>query len=124
GEKYPDYVARHVLEPLGMSGTRVMPAKDMPTLAVAYGRRMPGKPRRLEPFFFGNYMLAASNFASTVDDLAKYLQLQFRTAATAAAGGAQIVKGPTLAEMQRVQWLQPDWASRGGGGWGSGRGTA
>ena len=30
-----------------MTGTRVMPAKDMPTLAVAYGRRMPGKPRRL-----------------------------------------------------------------------------
>jgi D-alanyl-D-alanine carboxypeptidase len=121
GEKYPDYVASHVLEPLGMSGTRVMPAKDMPTLAVAYGRRMPGKPRRLEPFFFGNYMLAASNFASTVDDLAKYLQLQFRTAATAAAGGAQIVKGPTLAEMQRVQWLQPDWKSGWGLGWGIAR---
>src|SRR6185369_2268909 len=81
GEKYPDYVARHVLEPLGMAGTRVMPAKDMPTLAVAYGRRMPGKPRRLEPFFFGNYMLAASNLASTVNDLAKYVELQFRTSA-------------------------------------------
>jgi len=121
GEKYPDYVARHVLEPLGMAGTRVMPAKDMSTLAVAYGRRMPGKPRRLEPFFFGNYMLAASNLASTVNDLAKYVELQFRTSAAAAAGGTQIVKGTTLAEMQRVQWLQPDWKSGWGLGWGIAR---
>lgn len=121
GEKYPDYVARHVLEPLGMSGTRVMPAKDMATLAVPYGRRMPGKPRRLEPFFFGNYMVPASNFASTVNDLAKYVELQFRTAATAAAGGPQIVRGPTLAEMQRIQWLQPDWKSGWGLGWGIAR---
>jgi CubicO group peptidase (beta-lactamase class C family) len=121
GEKYPDYVARHVLEPLGMTGTRVMPTKDMPTLAVAYGRRMPGKPRRLEPFFFGNYMLAASNLASTVNDLARYLELQFRTNAAAPVAGAQILKGTTLAEMQRVQWLKPDWKGAQGLGWGIAR---
>jgi CubicO group peptidase (beta-lactamase class C family) len=121
GEKYSDYVARHVLDPLGMSGTRVMPTKDMPTLAVAYGRRMPGKPRRLEPFFFGNYMLAASNLASTVNDLAKYLELQFRTDAATPVGGLQILKGTTLSEMQRVQWLQPDWKSGWGLGWGIAR---
>ena len=72
GEPYPEYVARHILGPLGMNGTRVIPPRDMPTLAVGYGRRMAGKPRRLEPFFSGNYMLAASNLASTVEDLAKY----------------------------------------------------
>ena len=121
GEKYPDYVAKHVLEPLGMTGTRVLPGKDMATLAVPYGRRMPGKARRLEPFFFGNYMLAASNLASTVDDLAKYVELQFRTDAATPAGGAQIVKGTTLEEMHRVQWLQPDWKSGWGLGWGIGR---
>ena len=121
GEKYPDYVAKHILEPLGMTGTRVMPTKDMSTLAVAYGRRMPGKPRRLEPFFFGNYMLAASNLASTVNDLARYVELQFRTDSATPVGGAQIVKGTTLSEMQRVQWLQPDWKSGWGLGWGIAR---
>ena len=115
GEPYPEYVARHILGPLGMNGTRVIPPRDMPTLAVGYGRRMAGKPRRLEPFFSGNYMLAASNLASTVEDLAKYVSLQFRRGP---AGGAQILKGTTLAEMQRVQWLQPDWKSGWGLGWG------
>jgi hypothetical protein len=42
----------------------------MPSLVVPYGRRMPGQPRRVEPFFNGAYMTPASNLASTVDDLA------------------------------------------------------
>ncbi len=118
GEPYAEYIARHVLAPLGMTGTRVIPPTDMPTLAIGYGRRMPGKARRVEPFFNGAYMVPASNLASTVDDLAKYASLQFRTGP---AGGAQILKGSTLAEMQRVHWLRPDWKSGWGLGWGIAR---
>ena len=118
GEPYAEYIARHILAPLGMTGTRVQPTRDMATLAVPYGRRVAGKPRRLEPFFKGNYMLAASNLASTVDDLARYVSLQFRRGP---AGGSQILKGSTLAEMQRIQWLQPDWKSGWGLGWGIAR---
>ncbi len=117
GEKYADYVASHILAPLGMTGTRVIP-QDMATLAVGYGRRVPGRPRRVEPFLNAAYMVPAANLASTVEDLAKYESLQFRKGP---AGGAQILKGPTLAEMQRIHWLQPDWKNGWGLGWGVSR---
>ena len=118
GEPYAEYVARHILSPLGMSGTRVIPSSDMPTLATGYGIRIPGKPRRVEPFLNAAYMVPAANLASTVQDLAKFASLQFRDGA---AGGAQILKGTTLGEMHRVQWLQPDWKSGWGLGWGVSR---
>ncbi len=118
GEPYAEYIARHILAPLQMNGTRVIPPRDMPTLAVGYGMRVAGASRRVEPFFNGAYMTPASNLASTVEDLAKYVELQFRTGP---AGGAQILKGSTLAEMQRIQWLRPDWKSGWGLGWGISR---
>jgi hypothetical protein len=48
-----------------------------------------------------------------VSDLARFAMLQFRDGP---AGGAQIVKGSTLREMQRVHWLEPGWEA----GWGLG----
>jgi CubicO group peptidase (beta-lactamase class C family) len=48
-----------------------------------------------------------------VSDLARFAMLQFRDGP---AGGAQILRGSTLREMQRVHWLEPDWEA----GWGLG----
>jgi CubicO group peptidase (beta-lactamase class C family) len=48
-----------------------------------------------------------------VSDLARFAMLQFRDAP---ADGAQILRGSTLREMQRVHWLEPDWEA----GWGLG----
>lgn len=114
GKPYPDYVREHILEPLGMTGTEVMPPKNMPTLATGYGFRKPGQPRRIEPFFNKKAMAASGNMASTVEDLAKFISLQFRGGA---AGDARILKGPTLREMHRVHWLSPNWKSGRGLGW-------
>lgn len=114
GEPYADYVTRHILQPLGMSSTRVIPTRDMAGLATGYGRRMSGQPRRVKPFLDTAYMVPAANFASTVEDLARFASLQFRDGA---AGGPQILSGPTLREMQRVHWLQPDWKGGRGLGW-------
>jgi CubicO group peptidase (beta-lactamase class C family) len=50
-----------------------------------------------------------------VEDLARFVSLQFRDTPV---GGAQILKGPTLREMARVQWLKPDWQSGQGLGFG------
>ncbi len=56
---------------------------------------------------------AAANMTTAVTDLARFAMLQFRDGA---AGGAQILRGATLREMQRIHWLAPDWKT----GWGLG----
>lgn len=114
GKPYRDYVREYILEPLGMTGTEVMPKENMPTLAKGYGFRKPGQPRRVESFFDKKAMAPSGNMASTVEDLAKFISLQFREGA---AGGAQILKGSTLREMHRVHWLRPNWKSGWGLGW-------
>ena len=114
GESYPDYVKTHILMPLGMNATEVLPAKDMPSLATGYKFRRAGFARDVEPFIDLRGMVSCGNMASTVEDLAKFLSLQFRVGI---AGEAQILKGSTLAEMQRVQWLDTTWQNGHGLGW-------
>lgn len=114
GKPYTDYVKEHILKPLGMAGTEVMPKENMPTLAKGYGFRKPGQLRRIEPFFDKRSMAPSGNMASTVEDLARFLSLQFREGA---AGGSQILMGSTLREMHRVHWLRPSWKTGWGLGW-------
>jgi D-alanyl-D-alanine carboxypeptidase len=114
GKSYPDDVKEYILEPLEMTGTEVMPGKNMLTLAKGYGFRKPGQPRRVEPFFDKKAMAASGNMASTVEDLAKFISLQFRDGAV---GDAQILKSSTLREMHRLHWLRPNWKSGWGLGW-------
>ena len=100
GQSYSDYVTKNIFEPLGMTQSSVLPPKGMPALATGYEYRKPGgQPRIQEPFTDLAAMVSAGNLASTVEDLAKFLALQFRDDP---AGGAQILKGSTLREMQRV----------------------
>ena len=108
GEPYERYVREHILDPLGMQATLVVPNPSTPQLATGYRRRVPGQPREPEDFInFGGYTPAAG-FVSSVDDLAKLVELQFRDGK---AGGSQILSGPSLREMQRVQFIHPDWQS-------------
>lgn len=108
GESYPQYVENRILKALGMKNTTVLPRSGMPALAVGYGRRTAGGKREIEGFVDSKGLTPAANLASTVEDLARFASLQFRVGQ---AGGAQILKGSTLREMHRVQWLRPDWRS-------------
>jgi CubicO group peptidase (beta-lactamase class C family) len=115
GEPYAQYVENHILRPLGMSSTSVTPQPGDPNLAVGYRRRVLGQPREAEDFIDARALTPSAGLASNVNDLAKFVSLQFRDGP---AGGSQILKGPTLREMQRVQWLKPDWQSAQGLGFG------
>lgn len=120
GEPYPLYIENHILKPLGMTTTYVLPKPDTPGLAVGYLRRVPGEvAREAAGFMYRNADIpdiAAGNLASTVEDLAKFASLHFRDDPGA---GADILRGSTLEEMRRVQWLYEDWQSGEGLGFGS-----
>ncbi len=114
GEPYADFVRRHVLEPLEMSATLVVsPRPGHPQLATGYTRWLPGRERTPGPATDLRGLAAAGNMTTSVIDLARFAMLQLRGGP---ADGAQILSGRTLAEMQRVHWLEPEWQA----GWGLG----
>jgi D-alanyl-D-alanine carboxypeptidase len=114
GRPYADYVEQHVLAPLGMKRTFVAtPPADHPDLASGYLRRLPAGGRTPAPHTDGRGITAAANMTTCVSDLARFAMLQFRSGG---AGGAQILKGTTLREMQRPHWVEPEWTA----GWGLG----
>jgi D-alanyl-D-alanine carboxypeptidase len=114
GRPYPDYIAAQILDPLGMRRTWVVtPPPDVPGLATGYLRRLPSGGRTPAAFTDTRGIMSAANMTTCVTDLARFAMLQFRDGT---AGGAQILRGSTVREMQRVHWLEPDW----GAGWGLG----
>lgn len=113
GEPYAAYIEGKILKPLGMTATRVLPQPGQAGLAAGYLRRAAGQARQPEEFTHTKGIAPAANLSSNVEDLAKFMMLQFRDGKP---GGAQILRGATLREMQRIHWLRPDW--RGGSGLG------
>lgn len=114
GEKYESYIQNHILKPLEMKSTSViLSEKDMKKLVTGYGIRLPNGERKIMPFTDSKGLTPAANMSSNVEDLAKFISLQFREGK---AGANQILNSNTLKEMQRVHWLQPSWTS----GWGLG----
>lgn len=104
GERWADYVQRHIFQPLGMDASSVDQKVD--GLAVGYGRRMPDGSREVLPFMDARGMAAATGMTSTVEDMAKFVSAQFRKGPT---GGRQILNTGSLREMHRVRSLENDW---------------
>ena len=114
GVPWSEYVEGRVLAPLGMASSLARtPAPDHPGLAKGYGRRLPDGTRALSPFTDTRGIAPSANMTTSVRDLARFAMLQLRDGP---AGGAQVLAGSTLREMQRVHWLDPDWKA----GWGLG----
>jgi D-alanyl-D-alanine carboxypeptidase len=104
GEPYAIYVQRHIFDPLGMTNSSV--DKPVPGLSTGYGRRMPDGSRKRMPFIDAKAMGPATGITSTVDDMAKFVSLQFRTGPVS---GKQILSTAALREMHRVRMLENDW---------------
>jgi D-alanyl-D-alanine carboxypeptidase len=106
GEKWSDYVNENIFKPLDMVDSSV--DKNVPGLAVPYGRRMPDGTREVLPFVDARGMAAATGVTSDVEDLAKFISAQFRRGPR---GGSQIVSSGSWREMLRVRSVEENWTS-------------
>jgi CubicO group peptidase (beta-lactamase class C family) len=106
GERWTDYVDRNIFKPLGMLASSV--DKNLPGLAVPYGRRMPDGNREVLPFVDARGMAAATGVTSSLEDMAKLVSAQFRRGRR---GGAQIASTGSLREMHRVRSVEENWTS-------------
>ena len=109
GQTYTAYVREKILLPLGMEQTLVSPSDPgTPGLAAGYGMKWPGTPRKTAPFSDCRGIAPAAGMASNIEDLARFASFQFRREP---AANPTVLRGSSLDEMQRIQWLNPDWCS-------------
>jgi CubicO group peptidase (beta-lactamase class C family) len=104
GEKFAAYVESHIFQPLGMTSSSI--DREVPELATGYGRRMPDGSRKRMPFIDSHAMSPATGVSSTVEDMARFVSLQFRKGKP---GGSQILSTAALREMHRVRMLENNW---------------
>ncbi len=109
GRSYSDYMREALLEPLGMTGSTFEPEigehRRVTQYAWSTTSSRPEPARNL--VFHGRK--PAGGLHSTVEDMAKWIALQFRRDRNLERGGAQILKGTTLREMHRLQYSDDDW---------------
>ena len=109
GRPVLDYLRAELLEPLGMADATFAPTDaDRPRIAsghLAHPFEDVAEPAPPSPT---HGMAAAAELYASVHDLARWLSLQFRTGAPERADG-QVLAGPSLAEMHRPQYVEPDW---------------
>lgn len=108
GRPYDEYINEKILKSLGMKDTRPYLPRPLwrGQLATGYSSLTRNGTREMLPFFQTEGIKPAAGFSSTVLDLAKFAAWQFRLLEK---GGEEILKAPTLREMHRVHWLDPDW---------------
>jgi CubicO group peptidase (beta-lactamase class C family) len=117
GQPYEEYIEANVLSPLGLYDTRTFMPMDLygKRLAVGYGALKRDGTRDLVKPFNTRGITPAAGYTSTVEDLGKFASWQFRLLRT---GQTVVLKAPTLREMQRVQFMDPDWKTSWGLGFG------
>jgi CubicO group peptidase (beta-lactamase class C family) len=108
GMPYNQYVEENILQPLKLDNTHpYLPEKLWGSkMALGYGSIHRDGHRDRMPFFQANGITPAAGFSSSAEDLARFASWQFRLLAN---GGKDILKASTLKDMQRVQFLDPDW---------------
>lgn len=108
GEPYASRIQKSILGPLSLSSTTpyIPEAERGKRFATGYSSLNREGQRTPIPFFTMKGVDAAAGFASDANDLARFASWQLRLLAK---GGQDVLKATTLAEMQRIHWVEPDF---------------
>lgn len=108
---YTEYVHANIIEPLGLTSTVFDLTEELrPNCFVGYNPTPYQDYPEQAPYAHLNGLSSAGQLHSTVSDLAKWISFQFRTDSEG-CGGAQVLREQTVAEIQRPQYVEPDWSS-------------
>ena len=100
GMKLGDYLARHVLGPLGMTATEFRPS--WPAAAAQVHLRNEGGGYKLNPAVLGGgeFQMGGGGLSGTADDYARFVRMMLRGGEL---DGQRLLKEETVAEMSRNQ---------------------
>ena len=105
GMPYGDYVRTNVLDPLGMSSTfpEIPEEHRDGHFATGYSARTRDGAREPVAFFQAKGIAPAAGYASTAEDLARFVSWQFRLT----GDREEVLEAHTLDEMHRVHYVDP-----------------
>lgn len=113
GERWADYIQRHILDLLDMTNTVVAPAGGESDFATGYYVPDENGVRHAAPFIPTNGFSPSASMASSVNDLVKYMRFHL------GSDDSPVLNAHSLREMHTVDWLYKDWS----GGYGFGIGV-
>lgn len=112
GMTYDAFVTKNILQPLGMTGTSVYPQEAVRARwATGYDRKMDDGSRKAVAMLDSRGLVSAANISSTVEDLGRWASFHMLEGKNTPG---QILKGSTLREMHRVQWVNRSWTGGAG----------
>lgn len=112
GMSYDAFVTKNILQPLGMTSTSVYPQDALRARwATGYDRKMDDGSRAAVAMLDSRGLVSAANISSTVEDLGRWASFHMLEGKNTPG---QILKGSTLRDMHRVQWVNRSWTGGAG----------
>jgi len=116
GQDYFEYVAEHLLAPLGMTDSVYwLPEDERHRMAVGYSPDLFRDGLQPAPYVSLGGVAACGQLHSSVADLARWLSFQFRTGDRAVPD--DVLASNTLDDFHQPRYSEPDWSAAQCLGW-------
>ncbi|MCC7123708.1 MAG: beta-lactamase family protein [Acidobacteria bacterium] len=111
GMPYNDYIARHILQPLGMTATTLEP-REVPALKLAHGYRWEDEQWKEEPQLPDGAFGSMGGMLTSMRDLSRYVAMYLDAWPPRDGGPSTPLSRASLREMQQVSRPRPSVVTR------------